>query len=302
MKTQLFYFIGLLFTFMCQFANAQELESNGKYFPQNPALAIVADKCSDIMYEAMDEYSFKKLLPIHSKCEQVLVYYYDSIHPDQTISAAKKAEMMLDELENTLDCDVAMTTIDMGYVINLRYTFLQYRMIALSKELIKHDTSFKKEIDAWQNLMVELDIFITSAIHIDWFNGSGASNAIIDGLNDIYACRVNDLMRLICMDDGKYSFGNIPSDSGRDTLNASIQDAKLRVLSSNEIKTGDDYKANALKELHRNVMNEQIIKAWDKWMKIRKTTSFSTINHDYSIKSASMLTIDLSNRILGNIE
>ena len=222
-----------------------------------------------------------------------MIKAYDTIHPNQQLAQHEKAYRMVEELEEALDLEGAITTNEMNKGISVQYFFSRYKVIALSNEMLQQDAKFREEIEAWQDLHGLLDGICGSITSMSWFGGSGETGAVMGTYEQICQCRLNDLQRL----SGKMNAEDKPSSFKLDTLGEimmrKIEEVVAEVCTPEQVKdvlreTGvDRYKA--LWEDMRG-SKDRLMQSWNKWIQVRHNLSNSN-----SMESAAMLTDDLVN-------
>lgn len=134
----------------------------------------------------------------YEKSEKALVHCFDSIHPNTKLSDAEKADSMLNELETFFEQFVRDDDALISYksFLNLRHHFTRYRCLALSHAILEKDTTFRKEMEAWENVHKEMRTFCNCAIHAKFFGGNIIGLEEVIAINAIYDRRRDDLARL----------------------------------------------------------------------------------------------------------
>ena len=262
-------------------------------FSGNTFLSSVAGSFWNCAFQTNDEYSFSKLNKLRKTQDGILIKAYDTIHPNQQLAQHEKAYRMVEELEEALDLEGAITTNEMNKGISVQYFFSRYKVIALSNEMLQQDAKFREEIEAWQDLHGLLDGICGSITSMSWFGGSGETGAVMGTYEQICQCRLNDLQRL----SGKMNAEDKPSSFKLDTLGEimmrKIEEVVAEVCTPEQVKdvlreTGvDRYKA--LWEDMRG-SKDRLMQSWNKWIQVRHNLSNSN-----SMESAAMLTDDLVN-------
>ena len=262
-------------------------------FSGNTFLSSVAGSFWNCAFQTNDEYSFSKLNKLRKTQDGILIKAYDTIHPNQQLAQHEKAYRMVEELEEALDLEGAITTNEMNKGISVQYFFSRYKVIALSNEMLQQDAKFREEIEAWQDLHGLLDGICGSITSMSWFGGSGETGAVMGTYEQICQCRLNDLQRL----SGKMNAEDKPSSFKLDTLGEimmrKIEEVVAEVCTPEQVKdvlreTGvDRYKA-LWEDMHGS--KGRLMQSWNKWIQVRRSLSNSN-----SQASAAILTDDLVN-------
>lgn len=262
-------------------------------FSGNTFLSSVAGSFWNCAFQTNGEYSFSKLNKLRKTQDGILIKAYDTIHPNQQLAQHEKAYRMVEELEEALDLEGAITTNEMNKGISVQYFFSRYKVIALSNEMLQQDAKFREEIEAWQDLHGLLDGICGSITSMSWFGGSGETGAVMGTYEQICQCRLNDLQRL----SGKMNAEDKPSSFKLDTLGEimmrKIEEVVAEVCTPEQVKdelreTGTD-RYRALWEDMRG-SKDRLMQSWNKWIQVRHNLSNSN-----SMESAAMLTDDLVN-------
>ena len=222
----------------------------------------------------------------YNKCTQTLVQCYDSIYPRTYTSNYGKAIGMLEKiesfLENDEDASSMRTTPEYILLNNIEY----YYMTANSIEIKDLDSSFEKEIKAWDILQNALTDFCISVVEIDWFDGSGMELASLDTRKTINEARVKDLKRVLQMYKQDYP-EKLYSSEGIDNITKtqlafSLEKFKLAVedIASSITKVDDakdfivEDRIKAYESFYKKVQDyrKPLIDAMENWLKERDKT------------------------------
>ena len=262
-------------------------------FSGNTFLSSVTGSFWNCAFQTYDEYSFSKLNKLRKTQDGILIKAYDTIHPNQQLAQHEKAYRMVEELEEALDLEGAITTKEMNEGISVQYFISRYKVIALSNEILQQDAKFREEIEAWQDLHELLDGICGSITSMFWFGGSGESGAVMGTYEQICQCRLNDLQRLYGKMNAEYKTSSFKLDTLNEILMRKIEEVMVEVCTTEQVKdvlreTGvDRYKA-LWKDMHGS--KGRLMQSWNKWIQVRRSLSNSN-----SQASAAILTDDLVN-------
>lgn len=153
----------------------------------------------------------------YEKSEKALVHCFDSIHPNTKLSDAEKADSMLNELEAFFEQFVDnYRKNNYGSFLYVRQNFARFRCLALSHAILEKDTTFRKEMEAWENVHKEMRAFCNCAILARFFGGNIIGLEEVVAINAIYDRRRDDLARLYSL----YQNESLPYDDSKTPVKA----------------------------------------------------------------------------------
>lgn len=267
-----------------------------RFFPDNKDYQSIVIRFMGIMEESDDMSDFKKLAKLNSRCDRLLAHCYDSIHPGEQLTKEQKAGKMMQLLEEAFDKDAGRNTREMEVSLGLQFFMAQYKMVALSNELLQRDASSVKEIKAWHELHDVMEQFCCSATHTQWFMGTGATSASLGVRIEICESRIADLRRLLATEPLGSDMPKRDVDEGCRKLIADIQSV------ATEVDTPQKYAAEMGKDTtggysyywERMKDAESVAaKRLNTWWQVRART-FANRGSEKSIRSADALTGKLS--------
>ena len=219
----------------------------------------------------------------YEKCQKRLVACFDSIHPRSNLSEIQKADSMLTEIAAFFEQDADYTTMGMIVNLDLQNDFIIYRLTAEGSQIMKYEPTFAEELNAWDGLQEAMFSFCLSVVNWDWFGGSGAGPASLAEQNTILQCRLDDLKRVHKQYSREfpirlYSQDNIEKDIDAHLLKAKAEFKKSVDKVASSIAKDEDVKDYLAKEqleayydLYDKIqtLHNQLIKAFDEWLKVR---------------------------------
>lgn len=259
-----------------------------RFFPDNKDYQSIVIRFMGIMEESDDMSDFKKLAKLNSRCDRLLAHCYDSIHPGEQLTKEQKAGKMMQLIEEAFDKDAGRNTREMEVSLGLQFFMAQYKMVALSNELLQRDASSVKEIKAWHELHDVMEQFCCSATHIQWFMGTGATSASLGVRIEICKSRIADLRRLLATEPLGSDMPKRDAEEGCRKLIADIQSV------ATEVDTPQKYEAEMGKDATGNYSyywenmkdaESVVAKRLSKWRQ-KRAGGFANIGSEKSICSA----------------
>ena len=233
-----------------------------------------------------------------SRCKEVLVQGFDSIHSGSTLSNYIKADSMLTEIEAFFEKDADLSTMGMIVNLDLQSDFILYRMSAESEQIMTFDSTIDESKD-WGYLQKAMTDFCLGIVQADWFGGSGVGPASLATRNSILETRLGDLKRInkLCRMDfpsritGAREFG----EQIEKHLAGSVDQFKKTIeQTAKSIDTADEAKEwlpedrlNDYKTLYDKIQasKEPLLKALSNWLVARDKTPKCAINAEKAARN-----------------
>ncbi len=259
-----------------------------RFFPDNKDYQSIVIRFMGIMEESDDMSDFKKLAKLNSRCDRLLAHCYDSIHPGEQLTKEQKAGKMMKLIEEAFDKDAGRNTREMEVSLALQFSMAQYKMVALSNELLQRDASSVKEIKAWHELHDVMEQFCCSATHTQWFMGTGATSASLSVRIEICESRIADLRRLL---GTEHPGADQPLPAAEEVCRKLLADIQSVAT---EVDTPQKYEAEMGKDTTggysyywENMKDAESVaaKRLNKWRQ-KRAGGFANIGNEKSIRSA----------------
>ena len=189
--------------------------------------------------DSADIFDYNYQMQWHERCEQTLVHCFDSIYPNSRLSSYEKSDSMTNVIFRFFEEDADDSTMGMIVNFDLMNCFLSYKIASLSKEILKQDSTFVKEILKWNWLHQRMYDFCCGIVNMDWFGGSGAGPVSIATRNSICYDRIADLQNIL----NYYKNGSVPSswsiESSLYDFADALKETSERASSTKEMKEMD---------------------------------------------------------------
>lgn len=245
----------------------------------NHGFVLVAERLwmSGRENDSVDIFDYDYQMEWQKRCEEALVHCFDSIYPNSSkLTQYEKSDSMLNVIFRFFEEDADES--NMGMIINfdLENCFLSYKIAAMSKEILKYQESFDKEIRKWNELHQRMCDFCCGVVGLDWFGGSGAAPASLAIRNTICDDRIADLQNII----NYYKDGIVPSAwsmaSAMYSFDNALKETLGNVTSTEEMKKMslfyDKEGESTYDEVYHRVMNTQplLMNTIKEWIELRK--------------------------------
>ena len=244
----------------------------------NHGLGLVAEQLWIIGREddKVDIFDYDFQMRWQQRCEKSLVHCFDSIYPNSSLSRYEKTDSMVNVISRFFTEDADDTT--MGMIINfdLENSFRMYKIVAMSREILKYENSFDREIRKWNELHQRINDFCCGIVNLDWFGGSGAGPVSIATRNTICNDRIADLQDII----DYYKKGVVPSslsiESAMYHFQNAIKETASKVTCTNSMKEMDMFydkeREIAYDRIYHKVLDTQplLMNAVQQWIAVRK--------------------------------
>jgi hypothetical protein len=237
------------------------------------------DKDSDSL--DIDDLGYR--LAWYEKSEKALVHCFDSIHPNAKLSEAEKADSMLNELETFFEQFVRDDDAQISYksFLYLRHHFTRFRCLALSHAILEKDTTFRKEMEAWESVHKEMKTFCNCAIHAIFYGGSIIGLEEVVAVNAIYDRRRDDLARVysLCQNE------SLPCNESKNPAKAKAILLKSIEKTISKIEPREEYSYDKREKQEFDSLcykvqpsRKTLLVAIENWLKTREQLSLSNSN------------------------
>lgn len=287
----------------------EDSERLADWFPEkdsvNHSFVLVAERLWMLGRENDNTniYDYDYQMQWQQRCEESLMHCFDSIHPNSKLSRYEKADSMVNVITRFFAEDADDST--MGMIINfdLENSFLMYKIVAMSKEILKYEKSFDKEIRKWNVLHQRMDDFCCGIVNLDWFGGSGVGPVSLATRNAICNDRIVDLQKII----DYYTDDTVPSswsvESAMLHFQKALEEMAGKIHSSKETDMFDDKeRQDAYDSIYHKVLNTRplLMKAAKEWIETRK--GVLTPKSDSQHESSGSVTSEMLERMAKTIE
>ena len=234
----------------------------------NHDFVLVAEQ----LWKIPDTFDYDNRMKWHKKCEDALVHCFDSIHPNSRLSVYEKADSMANVIDRFIQKDADDSTMGMILFQGLENKFLCYKIASLSKEILKLDKSFDKEIRKWYELEENMNDFCCGVVRVAWFGGSGVGPTVNFTINNVFRARIADLNNILAF----YKNGSTPSSW---SMESAMHDFKNAVEKAAQDLIGDDnclFDDKESKENYNKIRREALdakpafLKTTEQWVELRK--------------------------------
>lgn len=227
--------------------------------------------------DSVDIYDYDYQMEWQNRCEETLVHCFDSIYPNSSgLTQYEKSDSMLNVIIRFFAEDADES--NMGVIINLdlENCFLSYKIATMSKEVLKYQESFDKEIKKWNELHLRMNDFCCGVVGLDWYGLSGAAPASLATRNTICDDRITDLQNII----NYYKDNDVPTvESAESALlhfSNAVKETAGKVKTTEEMKEmeilDEKEKEATYNEIYHKVMASQrpLIETAKEWIELRK--------------------------------
>lgn len=232
--------------------------------------------------DSLDIDNLEYRLAWYEKSKKALVHCFDSIHPNTKLPDAEKADSMLNELEKFFEQFVDnYRKNNYGDFLYIRHNFARFRCLALSHAILEKDTTFRKEMEAWESVHKEMKTFCNCAIHAKFFGGNIIGLEEVIAINAIYDRRRDDLARLYSL----YRNESLPYDESKPSAKAKaiLQKSMERTIS--QIEPRDEYYYDKREKQEFDSLcykvqasRKTLLVAIENWLNTREQLSLSNSN------------------------
>ena len=252
------------------------------WFPEkdsiNHGLVSVAERLWMLGRENdhVDIFDYDYQMRWQQNCEKSLVHCFDSIYPHSSLSLYEKTDSMVNVISRFFAEDADDSTMGMIINLDLENSFLIYKIASMSREILRYEKSFDKEIRKWNDLHQRMNDFCCGIVNLEWFGGSGAGPVSIATRNIICIDRIADLQNII----DYLKNGLVPSswsiESSIYQFQNALKETAGKVTSTNEMKEMDLFydkeRETTYDSIYHKVLNtrSQLMNTAKEWIEIRK--------------------------------
>ena len=251
--------------------------------------------------ERVDIFDYDVQMQWQKECEEVLVSCFDSIYPQSSLSSFEKSDSMVNVISRFFEEDAEETTMGMLINFDLTNSFLSYKIASLSKEILKYNENFVKEILKWNGIHPEMNDFCCGIVHLNWFGGSGAGPASLATMNAICSERIADLQHIL----NYYKNGDVPSswsvESALYDFRKALEQTSGKATTTEKMKEAgllnDEERAAAYDGIYQQMMKAKarLSDSIGGWVELRK--ELMQPNGQASKKSPEAITSDMLGRM-----